>query len=53
MDEAARFLQWRSDFSWHDDGVHAFKAIEKLAEIREIAARGGKGSLDEIRRSLS
>lgn len=53
MDEAQKFLQWRSDFRWDDDGVNAFKAIEKLAEIREIASRGGKGSLDEIRRALS
>ncbi|AXC36300.1 hypothetical protein SEA_MUSETTA_78 [Microbacterium phage Musetta] len=53
MDEAQRFLEWRRDFRWEDDGVAAFGALEKLAEIREIAGRGGKGSLDEIRRALS
>ncbi|QYC54197.1 hypothetical protein SEA_WELCOME_80 [Microbacterium phage Welcome] len=53
MDEAQKYIQWRADFRWEDDGVAAFRALEKLAEIREIASRGGKGSLDEIRRALS
>lgn len=53
MNEAQRYLAWVSDFRIDDDGLAAFRALEKLAEIREIASRGGKGSLDEIRRALS
>lgn len=52
-DETRSFLLWIEDFDMKTDGLRAFRAMRKLDEIQEIATRGGKGSLDEIRRALT
>lgn len=51
--DIARYMVWLADVDLALDGPSIFARLEKLDEINEIAQRGGKGSLDEIRRALS
>lgn len=53
MDEASEFLAWKRDFSWGDDGVHAFLSIKKLQKITHIVAMKNEGWEDEVEATLS
>lgn len=43
------FLQWKKDFSWEDDGLHAFLSIRALEKIRFELTMRGEGYVERIR----
>lgn len=51
-DDITKFLDWKSGFSWQDDGPHAFRAIEMIEAIRFEMATRSEGYVGRIQKIL-
>lgn len=50
--ETQDYLNWKSGFSWGDDGLHAYRSIVTLDAIRFEMTMKSEGYLDRIKELL-
>lgn len=50
--EAQDYLNWKANFSWGDDGLHAYRSIVTLDAVRFEMTMKGEGYLERIKELL-
>lgn len=53
MNAAQEFLEWKRNFNWDDDGLHAFLSIKRVEEIWTVVAAKEEGWEDVLDDLLS